>query len=230
MSEGDGSGQGQQTGAGEGGQQTSFLDSIQSEELRGNEALSSFESVDSLADDYVKLKASQPVLPENIDVYSYEVPSEHAFHEENNPDGIQYGAEGAQKFKEKSLELQLNPEQYAGVMGFMTDTIIDGNKTLAEQQNQIGEETITRRKESLGSGYDAAVENSLKAMVAFEVEGLKDNPIANNDQFFGMMSKLGAAISEGKLNAGGGGLFQTNENLGEDGKKMLDFPSMKDKK
>jgi len=229
MSEGDGNGQGN-TGAGDGGQQTSFLDGIQGADLKENESLSGFENLDGLAQSYVDLKASQPVLPENVDGYKYEIPSEHAFHEENNPNGIKFGDEGSNKFKDLSLEIGLQPDQYSKIMGFMTDSIIDGNKTFAESQNKVGEETISRRKESLGSGYDAAVENSLKAMVAFEVEGLKDDPISNNDQFFGMMSKLGAAISEGKLNAGGDGLFSSKENLGEDGKKMLSFPSMDGKK
>ena len=207
-------GQGQTGADGEGGQ-TSFLDGIKSEELKGHEAIKGFSDLDSLAQDYVNIKANQPpALPENTEAYVYDA-----------PEGIEYNQEAGNAFKQFALESKLTPDQYKGIMDFQTKIIQQG----IEQINKQGEEAVARRRTDLGAKYDAAVENTHKAMAAFGAEDLINDPsFANDDRVFNMLSKIGAALSEGKLNSGGTTIRQEPKK-GEDGRPMLHFPSMEKK-
>ncbi len=134
---------------GGGEETTSFLDGIQSEELKGHESLADFKSHDEIAQAFVDMKGAQPVIPENIDGYSYEA-----------PEGVTMDEAGVNAFKDIALDIKLSADQYNAIVGFRTAEIETRNKAMEAQK----EEAVTTMKQEWGDNYDANIQKITKVL------------------------------------------------------------------
>lgn len=198
---------------GDGGSQTTFLDTIQNEDLRGNEFLKDFDSPDSLAEDYVKLRTSQPVVPENADGYKADLP-EGTILDEND----------FNEFKTHAHELGLTNDQWEAMIKY---DHARNQKWQAEQEQAVKDAEAELTKE-WGGKYQ---ENISKATEVLDKAGFKDlgdaDFLATNTQFAKFLFHLSTIISEDKLHLGDrkpeGG---DTRKLDDAGKPMLNFPDM----
>jgi len=210
---GDGGDNGGDNGVG-GEPQPTFLDSIQSEDLRGNEHLQDFDSPDSLAEKYVELRNSQPVIPETADGYEMEI-----------PEGIKLDEEDFGNFKQTAHDLKLSNEQWEAVVMF------DHNRMAkwVEQQEANVKEAQAELTKEWGGKFD---ENISKANEVLKKTGFEDLgqtvELASNAQFAKFLFHIGNTISEDKLTLGDP-KGQGDPRLKDDaGNAMLDFSNSMD--
>lgn len=215
MAEGDGTvgpgdtGAGGDVGGGEG--TPAFLETIQNEELRGNEFLKNFDSPDSLADGYVSLRNSQPVIPENTEGYQMDIPENANFDESD-----------FNSFKEASHKAGLTNEQWQAVVQYDYER--------SQQWNKSQEEAVTEAAAELtkdwGDKFDENISKATNVLSKTGFEDLGDDELVrSNPQFAKFLFHISTIISEDKLGPRGNPAADSRD-MGEDGKPLLNFPSM----
>ncbi len=199
------------TGAG-GGQDTSFLDGFTNEELKGNEAFSSFENLDAFGQNHIdlktahdelktahdELKASLPQVPENVDGYTLE----------GLPEGIELDQADQGVFKELALKHKISNETFQELVKF---DLARAEKA-ANEANEAKEAALQEIKDSFGDNYEA---ERLKAEKVLKVaaqgdEFFEELNIEDYPKMFKVISYLGGLISEDSLRTGG-------QNIGQGG-------------
>lgn len=209
MSENLDGGQGD-TGAG-GGEITSFLDGIQSEDLRGNESLTGFENLDGLAQGYIDLKTSQPVLPENADGYQIDVP------EGMTVDQADFGL-----FKEQALQMGLTNDQYQNVLKFD----FARNARIAKNHQEAQDKAVAELKLELGDKYDESLATAQKVLRLSGQEGLAAMELGNNPELFRLLNWVGDKISEDQLETGVGGGSTDTRQKDDSGRPVIQYKNM----
>lgn len=209
MSENLDGGQGD-TGAG-GGEITSFLDGIQSEDLRGNESLTGFENLDGLAQGYIDLKTSQPVLPENEDGYQIDVP------EGMTVDQADFGL-----FKEQALQMGLTNDQYQNVLKFD----FARNARIAKNHQEAQDKAVAELKLELGDKYDESLATAQKVLRLSGQEGLAAMELGNNPELFRLLNWVGDKISEDQLETGVGGGSTDTRQKDDSGRPVIQYKNM----
>ena len=207
--------------SGNDGNVTSFLDTLTSDELKTNEHLLAFKDkgIEGLAADYVNLKTSQPQIPENPDGYAFEWPSD-----------VPQDEKGFNDFRQLAHDLKLPSETWQKIVQFD----IDRGKALSAQyeadSKKASEEKVETAAKALkaewGNKYD---ENITKAKMVISKtksdELLADRDLGNHPALAKLLVWVADSISEDKITSGGMPPKATQE-LGEDGKPLLHFPSM----
>lgn len=184
------------TGADDGGQSTSFLDGF-NEDLKGNEALSSFENQDSLGQSYVDLvkahddlKSTIPQIPESVDGYTIDL-----------PEGIELDGADQAAFKELALKSGLSNDTYQALVQFD----LARNERVVNQVNEAKDKALQEIKDQHGDNYEAErlkVEKMLK-WAAGDDEFFEGLNIEDYPKMFKILSKFGGLISEDSLRDGG---------------------------
>ena len=127
--------------------ETSFLDQITDEEIKGSKSLSNFKDINGLAKSYINLekKLGAPKEPENYapEDYTYELPENY----QANDDLLNL-------VKDKSVELGIKPEAFKQLVETFTgeeSKIIQGIQ--ADNESKINE-LQNSLKEEWGTSYD----------------------------------------------------------------------------
>lgn len=187
---------------GDGGEQTSFLDGIQSEDLRGNDALAEFggegKGLDDLAQAFVEMKGAQPVIPESTEEYVFDI-----------PDGVPVDEAGLNAFKDIALEANLTADQYTQVVGYRFAEIEASNKAIETQKN----EAIESLKSEFGADYETKIANGKKVLAesGVDIEALVGQEIGDDGKLLGNLPELAKLLDwvHGKMSPdtfeGGGG-------------------------
>ncbi len=211
MAEGDaGTGQGD-TGAGEGDAGTSFLDGIKDEGIRGSEHLSKMENLDGLAQGYIDMKTSQPVVPETADNYQVDIPTDVKVDETDS--GLFRGA---------AHEMGLTNEQYQKVMQFDFARATRTNKVAQEAH----EKAVSDMKLEMGDKYDENLATAQKVMAAAKTEELAKTDLGNNPELFRLLVWVGGSIAEDQLETGAGGGQGDGRPKDDAGKPALKYANM----
>jgi len=177
----------------------SFLDSVTSEDLKGNESLTDFKSADDIAQAYVDLKGSLPQVPDSVDAYEFDI-----------PEGVDSGIDeaGMNAFKDLALENKLTSEQYKAVTGFRLAEIAAETKAINEAKNKA----IDEMKKDWADNYDANIDKAQKVLQRFEAEDLLtvESPeegikfLGNTPALAKFLVKIADSISEDNTGDTGG--------------------------
>lgn len=186
------------TGTGDGGEGrtvSSWLDALP-EDLKGNEALKSFEGPEALAKAYLDTKGKVPEVPESPD--AYEIPIQ-------TTDEISKGL--ADKFRAWSHGQGLTKDQAKNLATeyfAYSQEVEQSIHQLVEKAEKDGIDTI--RKE-WGADFDSNLVTAKKAAIRFGGEDfakyLEDTKLGSHPAMLRMMHSVGKAISEDTLIEGG---------------------------
>ncbi len=180
-----------------------------------------FESNDDLLADYDKLKAGQPVTPENVEGYTFD-PIE----------GIEVDNEAMTAAKEFALKEGIPAEYFKKFVAFDFERVKAFNDSAPEREKAAAEaaeteakekaaEVIETRKAKYGAGYDESIGFQQKALSDFGAGDLVNDPLfANNDMAYDFTVAVGKALSEHKINSGDSQIVSQTK-IGEDGKPMM---------
>ena len=205
------------TGAGDdpGTAAVSFRESIQSEDLRGHDALKSIADVDGLAQEFITLKEAQPTLPDSIDGYAYEL-----------PEGVSLNEEESASFKQIALDSGFTADQYSAMMKFDLDRQNKANEAVEARATEASDALKTE----YGDKYDENLELAKSVLKRYKAEELMgDKDLGSNPAFFSLLVAFAGSVSEGNLETGGSPGGADTRERGIDGSPMLDFSDM-DKK
>jgi len=177
------------------GSEVSFLDSITDESLKGNEAITSFQSLDDLLKDYVITKELIPKLPENEDGYVFET-----------PEGVTLDETSFKAFQKTAHEIGLTADQFQALMKFDLGRQEAANKSVMEAeaaQKAKMEKAAAEIKKEFGAEFDAKLDGARKVLEKTGAVELANDPeLGNSPAFFRHLVKISELISEDKLEAG----------------------------
>ena len=196
-----------------------FLGSI-SEDLRGNEALSSIEDVNGLARAFVDTQAQFSELQGKIP----QVPATAADYGVDIPEG--YNEQAMSEFLELAHSTGLSSDQVNSLLKYQHEKAT-AKAQAGEAEVQKGLEGLTRE---WGANFEANAALANSAVNYFGGEALKqymnDSGRGNNAVEIKAWLKVAQSMSEDTLLTG-----STNESkqrpIGVDGRPQLEFPSMK---
>ena len=177
-----------------------------------------YETKEDLLKGHEELKANQPVVPEDLEDYTFDV-----------VEGVEVSEDIVSEFKEVSQKLGLTAAQYKGVVEYEFEKVQQFNKNAPErEQAEVdaskvkADEVIAARKEEYGVNFEKMTSFQQKACSDFGVGDLVNDPsIANNDMFFKFAAKVGEALSEQKINSGDGKMANQNPVDPDTGAPML---------
>lgn len=194
------------------------------EEVRGSEHLKDVKDSSELARYYVDLKSNYLKPPDAPEGYEFK-----------KPDGYDLDNESFSAFRKTAFENGVNQKQFDAIMKMDVER---SQKTTASIKQAIethraeAEKTL---KTEWGADYDKNVEaaksviNHEKLVDADFKKFLNDTRFGDNPQVIKYFARLAKSISEDSFIKPGGGTFAKAPATGEDGRPMLQFPSMQGK-
>lgn len=218
------------------------------DDLKTNEGLTKFATIGELGKSYIeldgKLDGTIRVPGENAtdaeraSFYNSlgrpEQPDGYKFDEPKLPEGIEYDAKAVQDFREFAHKHGLTQGQASAVHDLYHQMFSAG---ITEYEGVVAkqrEEAETELKKEWGDKFDGNIELAKRALKQFggdEVVAFMDQSgLGNNPLIVKLFNRIGAAMSEDKLQSGdiNSGGEERPRTVG--GTPMLDFPSMEDKK
>ena len=181
------------TGTTEGGQATTWLDSLP-DDLKGNESLKAYETPEAMAKAHLETLGKLPLVPENADAYQIEI-----------PDGHPANADFVKSAKAWAYESGLSQEQFKQ----FAVKYIEAEAAMIKEHQISEEKALNDLKKEQGSQFDAFVQTAQKAVERFatpdEKKWLDQTGLGSNSTFVRMFGRIGAAISEDKLITGQSG-------------------------
>lgn len=200
----------------------SWLDSL-SEDLRDNEDLKGFESLDDAAKALLEQKkamADAPKPPESPDGYEFTI-----------PDGVDVDEDALGAFKKAAHELGLTAEQADKIVQLDLDRATQYAEAMKQAQEQAYDKADAElKKEWRGTAYKenmAAAKQAIDNFFGDETKKLlKDKGLDSNPVFVKSMFDLSKAISE-DVSVKGGKVTKRGIERGPDGRPVLQFNSMK---
>jgi len=185
-----------------------------------DDSLKDFESADALAQafldknrEFEEFKTTVPALPESPDQYTFEG--------EGNIDEDTMG-----EFKKLAHENGIPQSAFQKIVEFD----IARNKQMMDSFEAAEAEQIESLKGEWKNKFDANIEVARRAVKHFGGEGLAkyldDSRLGNHSEMIKMFQKIGTLISEDALHSGPNHEPGPKRPQMEDGKPMLNFPSM----
>lgn len=167
--------------------QTSWLDGL-SDDLKGNEALKGFASVEDAAKAYLDLKGKLPVVPEKPDAYSIEV-----------PEGLKADEALMGEFRNAAHEAKLTVDQAKTLTGWW-------NKRAEAEQKAVNDARTawtTELQTDWGGKFEgnvAVAQKAIRTLAPAEfVTFLEQSGLGNHPAMVRMFHRIGEAVSEDKL-------------------------------
>ncbi len=153
-------------------------------------------------------------MPEDVEGYKAEIPEGFEI------DEADHGA-----FKEIALKQGLTNDQYQAMMQFD----VARSQRIIKELNKERDDAVTEMKKEFGDGFDEKLQAAQKVLKLFKADDLADRvDLGNDPEFFRFLVNLSTAISEDKIEIRSGDREGGERPTGEDGKPILDFPSMKE--
>lgn len=165
-----------------------------------NELFTGMENVGGLAEKFIEtnttlaeLQANQPVVPESMDDYAFDVLE----------GGIPYGEDNLTAIKTFAHENKWSAETFSQALKLdqeMTKQAVDTHNTKIE-------EAQTALKKDMGDNYEPGLQLVQKVLAKFGAEGLKEraNDLASDPDIFRLVHAFGKAISPDVLEGVSGG-------------------------
>jgi len=193
------------------------------EDLKGSDHLKEVESGDQLARYYVDLKSNELRPPDTADGYEFDIPDGF------NVDETAYG-----EFKSLAFEQGINQKQFSALMTMETQRDASAKEQIKNNIENYNAEAQKALKAEWGDGYQAKLDSANRILSHEKFadgefkQFLKDTRFGDNPQVIKFFSKLSDLISEDVFTKPGTGDGQKGRPTGEDGRPILDFPSMAD--
>lgn len=193
------------------------------EDLKGNDHLKEVESGDQLARYYVDLKSNELRPPDTADGYEFDIPDGF------NVDETAYG-----EFKSLAFEQGINQKQFSALMTMETQRDASAREQIKNNIENYNAEAQKALKTEWGDGYQAKLDSANRILSHEKFadgefkQFLNDTRFGDNPQVIKFFSKLSDLISEDVFTKPGTGDGQEGRPTGEDGRPILDFPSMAD--
>ena len=194
------------------------------EDLRGNEHLKNVKDGAEMARYYVDLKSNYLKPPDTADGYEYEM-----------PEGFKVEQGAYDEFKQVAFDNGINQKQFSALM----DTEAKRHTASVEAiRNNIETRRAEAQKElktEFGDQYDQKIESAKRFLNHEKLSGngfkqfLEDTRFGDNPNVIRFLSQLSELISEDVFGKPGSGDPAPAKRVGEDGRPMLDFPSMEGK-
>lgn len=197
----------------------SFKESLP-EELREHEYFQGVENTQQLAEAYANARKGMPVVPED---YSMDFPTDFDVDEE------MYNG-----FKQQAREIGLTQTQFEKIMGFEIGRSQRVTEQMQNDVRQHREQAETALKTEWGEQYDQKIETAKRVFNRFADEKIKqmveDTKFGDNPEVIRFMASIGEVLSEDILIGGNTPTEPTGREVGIDGRAVLSFPSMEEKK
>jgi hypothetical protein len=199
-----------------------FKDSLP-EDLRGSEHLSEVEDGAQLARYYVDLKSNQHLPPDSADGYEFEF-----------PEGFDLDEDTQGQFKQLAFDKGLSQDQYKDLMSFEIERYNAALEAVNKSIDDRAAESEKALKTEWGNDYEKNVE-AAKSVINHQALAdesfksfLNETRFGDNPEVIKFFHRLSQLISEDSLKKPGVGQDSEPAGVkrGEDGRPMLDFPSM----
>lgn len=180
-------------------------------DLQGNETLKDITDITHLAQSYIDLKGSMPIVPESSDGYDFGEPEKGADRDEAMETS----------FKEMAHKNQYSNEQALGAATWLNELIAERKKQVGERVAEDAKTNAAAIKKELGP---EGMELAKRVITRFGSKSLSEEAFDNPEKFIETMRlavAVGGAISESKFVDGDGGGDSTELTLDER------FPDMK---
>jgi len=195
------------------------------EDLKTSEHLEGIEDTAGLARYYVDLKSNELKPPDTADGYEFEM-----------PEGFNVDDNAYSEFKKMAFENGINQKQFSALMGMEATRHKSAMESINTNIETRRAESEAALKTEFGDKYEQKLESAKKVLNheafadgAFK-QFLEDTRFGDNPQVIKFFSKLSDLISEDAFTKPGTGDSKPGIPVGEDGRPMLKFPSMEDKK
>jgi len=223
---------GDDTGQDDGGgvQANSILDHITDDDLKKDESLGKFDSVDKLAKSYKELEkklgsnANQEQAPEDPSEYQLPGLAEDAQFQPNE--------EFTEEFKQKAQELGLTPTQVKELYGWYVEGV--GEKEVGqrqEQAQQFREQSEQQLKKEFGNAYDEKIKHAADAVKQFGGEDLQEvldkTGLGDHPAIVKTFAEVGRNLAEDTVGGSAKGEFgRTPEQAQEQIKELRQDPTV----
>ncbi len=220
------------TGAGDSGETSSFLDGIQSEDLRGHESLAGFKegkTLDDFAQAYVEMQGSQPAVPENVDAYQFELP---------DGSGAVLDEAGMAEFKQLALDSKLTAEQFTAVADYRMKEVAKLHQAIEASKNKAVAELKADATYG-GDNYEANASLVQKLLAKYGGEemlgedlsaltniGDADSLLGNKTGFFRFLVDVAKDFQEDHFETSGGGPQGDKRQRDDAGDAIFKFKDM----
>jgi hypothetical protein len=194
------------------------------EDLRESEHLKEIKGADELARYYVDLKSNWIKPPDTADGYEFE-----------KPDGYELDEESFKAIKQTAFENGVNQKQFDALMKFDADRsikMLESVKSAIESHRTEAEASL---KKDWGDNFEKNLE-AAKSVLNHEKladpqfkKFLEDTRFGDNPEVIKFFHKIASAISEDSFIKPGKGGDIPGQKRTEDGRPMLNFPSMEKK-
>lgn len=191
------------------------------DDIRDNEHLQGVEDSSTLARYYVDLKKDYLAPPETADGYEFQ-----------KPENFRVTDEEMGEFKKIAFESGMNQKQFESVMNLSVKSQAETLKAYEKQINDAHDAAEAELKTEWGNEYDKKLE-AAKSFLNHEKiadEGFKkfldDTRFADSPVVVKFFEKLSRLISEDAFTKPGAGGGDPGPQKGEDGRPILNFPSM----
>lgn len=233
-------------GANQGGGE-SWRDSLP-EDMRGDETLSRFSDVESLAKSYINArqmigrdKIAMPVTDEDWGgVYDrLGRPADEMGYEMKTPEGVTFDETAQQNMRAMAHKVGLNQAQMEGMSEWVFSEL-QGRKSADDTSTQQAfDDSDAALKTEWGEKYDQNVNVALRAVEEFGGDEFRDfvnktkiggQALGNHPAMIKMLADIGGKMMEGGKLEGSGTLVQTPEEMQNEVDSLMAHPAYTDRR
>lgn len=217
-------------GTTEGGEGNEFIQTL-GDGFQGNEALSGFDSADTLAQGYLDLAAKNAELAQQVDA-APKPPESHDQYSAVELDGVEVNQELVDGFKVVAHDLGLSDEAYKAVLGYQLEAVAKFDAQINEQ----GQAMKAELEKEWGSNAEANLLGVRQVIEKYGIEDLLNSPdetgaaliTGNNPLMVKFLHKISTELSADRLPGDGSGATGDNRPRTDDGQPMFEYKDMPD--
>ena len=213
-----------------------------SEDLRSNESLAKFTSLDGLAKSYINAEGmvgkDKIVMPTTDDEWgqAYDKlgrPETAAAYELNYPEGVDGTDEISTAFKDAAHKAGLSQNQIAQIHDWYNGTSSELAASQKLQNEQKHVEAESNLKGEWGEKYSSNVEVAKRVVAEFGDEEfsqfINESGLGNNTGMIKFLHKIGSVVSEDNVEDGSGAQQQTPDQIREEINGIMSSPAYTNK-
>lgn len=212
------------------------------EDLRGNESLAKFTSLDGLAKSYINAEKmigkDKIVIPQTDDEWNEAYgrlgrPDKSDGYELKYPEGVDGSDDITKGFLEMAHKSGLNKTQASGLYDWYNEMADGAIKSQSESETMRKEEATTALNKQWGEKYDSNLKVAQRALTKFGDDDfnsfLDKSGFGDNPEVIKFMNKVGQSFQEDNIEDGDGAQEQTPEQIREEINTIMGSTAYTDK-